>query len=89
LEKDKKMNADEKDMAAIAVYRTLFEEYYLGIHNSLGNCVKELMIASSDMPEWLASYIDWEKIGKDWKLSGDLIAIETDEKRFHLFLPQD
>lgn len=47
------------------------------------------MIASSDMPEWLASYIDWEKIGKDWKLGGDLIAIETDEKRFHLFLPQD
>jgi hypothetical protein len=83
------MNADKKDMAAIAAYRTLFEEYYLGIHNSLGDCVKELMIASSDMPEWLASYIDWEKIGKDWKLSGDLIAIETDEKRFHLFLPQD
>jgi hypothetical protein len=83
------MNADEKDMAAIAVYRTLFEEYYLGIHNSLGACVKELMIASSDMPEWLASYIDWEKIGKNWKLSGDLIAIETDKKRFHMFLPQD
>ena len=83
------MNANEKDIAAIAVYRTLFEEYYLGIHDSLGACVKELMMTSSDIPESLASYIDWEKIGKDWKLSGDLIAIETDQKRFHLFLPQD
>ena len=83
------MNADEKDMAAIAVYRTLFEEYYLGYYSSLGACVEELMTRSSNMPEWLASYIDWERIGKDWKLNGDLIAIETDEKKFHLFLPQD
>jgi hypothetical protein len=83
------MNPNKKDMAEIAVYCILFEEYYLGCYSSLGACVEELMTRSSNMPEWLASYIDWERIGKDWKLRGELVAIETDEKKFHLFLPQD
>ena len=84
------MNADGKDISVeIALYRTLFEENYLGHYSSLSACVKELMTTSSDIPEWLAKYIDWEKIGRDWDSSGDLVAIETGNKKFNLFLRQE
>lgn len=84
------MNPNERDISVeAALYNTLFEEHYLGCYDSLSVCVKELMTVSSDIPEWMTKYIDWDKIGQDWKSNGDLVAIETSNEMFHLFLRKE
>ena len=81
------MNADEKDIAVeLALYKSLYEENYLGCYDSLSACVKEILTDTNDIPEWLTEYIDWEKIGKDWEASSDLFAVKTADNKFHLFL---
>ena len=84
------MNPNEKDIPVeVALYNTLFEEHYLGCYDSLSVCVKELMTKSSNIPGWMTKYIDWDKIGQYWKSNGDLVAIETSDKKLHLFLRQE
>jgi len=81
------MNPNEKDISAeIALYQALDEDHYLGCYNSLANCVKKLLTEASDISESLIEYIDWEKMGQDWKSRGDLICIETENQQQHVFL---
>jgi hypothetical protein len=81
------MNPNKKDISVeIALYESLYEDNYIGCYHSLGNCVKDLFVKSSDISESLMEYIDWEKMGQDWKLRGDLISIEIDNQQHHVFL---
>jgi hypothetical protein len=80
------MNPNKKDIAVeISLYTALHEDNYVGCYNSVGDCVKELWVNSSDISESLMEYIDWEKMAQDWKSRGDLICVETGDKQ-HVFL---
>lgn len=84
------MDADKKRIAVeVALYGTLFEDFYLGCYDSSSDGLKEVFTNLHDLPEWFTKYVDWEKIARDWQLAGELVAIETDDSKFHIFLPDD
>lgn len=52
---------------------------YRGTADSWADFALELTEETNDMsavPEWLQNHIDWESIGRDFRLSGDFFAIE-------------
>lgn len=59
------------------------EEHYSGCYTSLGDFAREIDI--SDVSESLAYYIDYERMGRDWELSGDIFTIETAHNEVHIF----
>jgi len=61
------------------------EENYSGCYSSLADYAKELTEDSTQIPEHLAYYIDYEKMGRDIELSGDIFTIETGYQEVHIF----
>ena len=59
------------------------EENYSGCYTSLGDYAREIDI--SDVSESLAYYIDYERMARDWELSGDIFTIETSHDEVHVF----
>ena len=43
---------------------------------------------TTEIPENLAYYIDYEKMGRDMELSGDIFTIETGYQEVHIFWSQ-
>lgn len=61
------------------------EEQYAGCYESLADYAQELTEQSTDIPESLAFYIDYEKMGRDMALGGDVFTIETSFNEVHIF----
>ena len=61
------------------------EENYNGCHSSVADYAQELTEETSEIPEHLAFYIDYEKMGRDMELSGDIFTIETAHDEVHIF----
>ncbi len=61
------------------------EENYSGCYKSLADYAEELTEGTSQIPENLAYYIDYERMGRDMKLSGDIYTIETGFEEVHIF----
>jgi len=65
--------------------KQLMDEGYRGAHDSLEDYAREFcQDCYGEPPEWLTYYIDYEKMGKDWELGGDIFTIEHDGK-VHIF----
>ena len=47
-----------------------------------GDFAEEL---TSEVPEHLAFYIDYERMGRDMELSGDVFTVETGYQEVHVF----
>lgn len=62
------------------------EENYCGCHESLADYAEELTEETTQVPENLSFYIDYEKMARDMELSGDVYTIETGYKEVHVFL---
>ncbi|MCP5246084.1 MAG: antirestriction protein ArdA [Burkholderiales bacterium] len=62
-------NLDEARIAA--------EENYCGCYKSLADFAEELTEETTQIPENLAYYIDYERMGRDIELNGDVFIIET------------
>jgi len=61
------------------------EENYSGCYKSLADYAQELTEETSEVPEHLAFYIDYEAMGRDMELGGDVYTIETGFEEVHIF----
>jgi antirestriction protein len=65
--------------------RTAFEDY-AGEYKSLTDFAEELTEQSGiEIPENLRYYIDYEAMGRDLELGGDVFTIETGFEEIHIF----
>ena len=65
--------------------RRIAEEGYCGLYNSLARYAQELTEECGDVPEHLAPYIDYQLMGRDLELNGNLIALEIGFEKVHIF----
>ncbi len=68
--------------------RTAAEENYCGCYPSLADFAQELTEETTQIPENLAYYIDYERMGRDMELSGDIFTVETSYEEIHVFWSQ-
>ena len=61
------------------------EESYSGCYKSLADYAEELTEETTEIPEHLRFYIDYEKMGRDMEMSGDVYTIETGYEEVHIF----
>lgn len=61
------------------------EENYSGCYKSLADYAEELTEQTAEVPENLAFYIDYERMGRDMELGGDVYTIETGYEEVHVF----
>jgi antirestriction protein len=65
---------------------TAMEERYQGAHKSLEDWAYELAQDQGiECSEPYVNYIDWEKVGRDAELGGDVFTVETDDGMVHVF----
>lgn len=65
--------------------KTEIAENYSGCYKSLADYAQELTEETTQIPECLAHYIDYEKMGRDMELGGDVYTIETGYEDVHIF----
>lgn len=61
------------------------EEDYCGCYRSLAAYAQELTEQTTEIPQALAYYINYEAMGRDMALSGDVFTIETAFEEVHIF----
>lgn len=61
------------------------DEQYRGLFPSLADCVQEMTEEVTEIPEALRFYIDWEAMGRDAELNGDVFTIKTGHDEVHVF----
>ena len=64
------------------------EESYSGLYTSLASYAEELTDNTADIPQNLAYYLDYERMGRDMELSSDIYTIETAHDEVHVFWSQ-
>ncbi len=65
--------------------RKAIDENYCGCYKSLADYAEELTEETSEIPENLAFYIDYERMGRDMELNGDVYTVETSFEEVHIF----
>lgn len=65
--------------------RKAMEEQYNGCYSSLADYAQYLTEETSEIPKHLEFYIDYERMGRDMELSGDVFTIETAHDEVHVF----
>lgn len=65
--------------------RRIAEEDYCGYYASLADYAQELTEETTDISESLAFYIDYESMGRDMELNGDVFTIETEFQEVRIF----
>lgn len=64
--------------------RDAIEDHYAGQYQSIDDFAQELTEQSTQIPECLRYYIDWEHMGRDLEIN-DVLTIETDFRCIHVF----
>lgn len=64
---------------------TAIEDNYCGCYSSLADYAQELTEQQGDIPKHLEFYIDYERMGNDMDMSGDICTIETAHDEVHIF----
>ncbi len=65
--------------------RQAIEDNYCGCYSSLEDYAQELTEETSEVPQHLAFYIDYERMGRDMEMSGDIYTIQTAYDEVHIF----
>lgn len=65
--------------------RQMAEDNYCGCYETVAEYAQETIEETSEIPQHLASYIDYRAMARDWELSGDLLTFETGYKEVHVF----
>lgn len=65
--------------------KRLIEECYHGCFSSLADYAQEFTESTTSAPKHLEYYIDYEKMARDWDMSGDIFTIETAHEEVHIF----
>jgi antirestriction protein len=62
------------------------EENYQGAYKSLEDWAYELgQDTGTGCNEYYEQYVDWERVGRDAELGGDVFTVETDDGMTHVF----
>lgn len=64
--------------------REAIEDHYAGEYKSLADFAQELTEQSTEIPESLQYYIDWERMARDLEIN-DVLTIETGFECVHIF----
>jgi len=64
---------------------TALSDAYIGQYTSLADYAQSLTEECSEVPEHLAYYIDYESMGRDMDMSGDIFSIEIAHDEIHVF----
>jgi len=65
--------------------RKAVDESYCGCHTSVADYAQELTEDTGNSPSHLEMYIDYERMGRDMELGGDIFTIETGFQEVHIF----
>lgn len=65
--------------------RTAANNQYAGCYRSLADYAEELTAQTGDVPERLAYYIDYERMGRDLEMGGDIFTVQTTFDEVHVF----
>ena len=65
--------------------RRAFEDAYFGEYRSVADFAEESTENQVDVPEHLRAYIDYERMGEDMQLSGDIVVFDQDFDGVHIF----
>jgi len=71
----------------LAEAREACEDRYLGTYESLADYMAEFIEECMTISDRLRFYIDWEAMGRDAELCGDLFTIQTAHDEVHVFHP--
>lgn len=58
---------------------------YHGCHTSLADYVQEITEETTEIPESLRYYIDWQAMARDIEINGDFFTVETAWNEIHVF----
>jgi antirestriction protein len=70
-------NVEEAELAMIYNYS--------GQYSSLEDFAQKITEEASEIPENLAYYIDYERMGRDMEMGGDIFTIQTAHDEVHIF----
>lgn len=65
--------------------RKALEENYSGCYSSLADYAEELTEGTAEIPQHLANYIDYERMGRDMEVGGEIFTVETGYQEVHIF----
>ena len=65
--------------------RSAAEDDYCGCYGSVADYAQELTEETTEIPKNLSFYIDYERMGRDMEMSGDIFTIETAHDEVHIF----
>lgn len=65
--------------------KTALEDSYADEHKSLAEFAEQLTEDTTEVPQALEYYIDYEAMGRDLELGGDVFTIETGYQEVHIF----
>ena len=65
--------------------RSALEDRHLGQYQSLADYLQDITEETTVIPQNLRYYIDWQAMGRDYELNGDLFTIETAHDAVHVF----
>ena len=83
-----------KELMDLQGYETLeeaqeyYDENYRGEYASLADCAEDFLNETGGLEgvaDWLKAHIDYEGIGKDWEIGGDIFTIELGYRKVHVF----
>ncbi len=67
--------------------REALSDRYCGCYSSLADYAQSIIEETPEVPDHLARYIDYERMGRDMEPGGDVLAIETGFKEVRIFWP--
>jgi antirestriction protein len=65
--------------------REAMQDNYAGCHTSLASFAEEITSETIEIPPHIAYFIDYEHMGRDWELSGDIYTIKFRHSEVHVF----
>ncbi|MEZ4682098.1 MAG: antirestriction protein ArdA [Caldilineaceae bacterium] len=65
--------------------KMVMDDDYAGCYHSAADFAEELTTETTQIPENLQVYIDYECMARDWEMSGDIFTIETAYDEVHIF----
>lgn len=64
---------------------TAMRDSYAGVYKSLGEYAEEVITQTETIPANIVLYVDFDGIGRDMEMSGDIYTIETAHDEVHVF----
>lgn len=65
--------------------RSALDDRHLGQYQSLADYVQDITEETTEIPQNLRFYIDWQAMARDCELNGDLFTIQTAHDAVHVF----